>query len=123
MSRCFRALGPLFTFQVTIRPKHKLITHGPYAWARHPSYSSGLISLLGVSLLFLAPEATWVRTCGIFTWPGQLLLTAWFAVVVIHIAGASSRLRSEDKILKETFGEEWDTYNEKVPFALVPWIF
>lgn len=36
---CYDALGKLFTFERSIMPKHELITDGPYAWVRHPSYT------------------------------------------------------------------------------------
>lgn len=35
----YKTLGPYFTFQVGIQPDQKLITHGVYAWVRHPSYT------------------------------------------------------------------------------------
>src|SRR6266511_1437639 len=33
---CYRALGRLFTFEMSIRDEHELVTQGPYAWVRHP---------------------------------------------------------------------------------------
>lgn len=34
-----RTLGEYFTFQVMIREDHKLISHGPYKYLMHPSYT------------------------------------------------------------------------------------
>ncbi|KAF9644887.1 hypothetical protein BDM02DRAFT_829359, partial [Thelephora ganbajun] len=34
----FRTLGRHFTYQLAILPSHKLVTTGPYAYIRHPSY-------------------------------------------------------------------------------------
>jgi len=31
---CFKALGPMFTFTLTIQPEHRLVQHGPYAYVR-----------------------------------------------------------------------------------------
>ncbi|KAI0700680.1 hypothetical protein C8T65DRAFT_657483 [Cerioporus squamosus] len=54
---CFRALGSLFTFELTIHPTHKLVTEGPYAYVRHPSYTGVYATLLGSSTVMLAPSA------------------------------------------------------------------
>lgn len=45
---CFRALGRLFTFEMSIRDEHELITDGPYSVVRHPSYTGALLTLIGV---------------------------------------------------------------------------
>jgi protein-S-isoprenylcysteine O-methyltransferase Ste14 len=45
---CFRALGRLFTFEMTIRDEHTLITDGPYSIVRHPSYTGALLTLIGI---------------------------------------------------------------------------
>ena len=44
---CFQALGRLFTFEMSIRDKHELITNGPYSVVRHPSYTGALLTLIG----------------------------------------------------------------------------
>ncbi len=54
---CFRALGSLFTFELTIHPTHKLITEGPYGHVRHPSYTGVYATLLGSTTVMLAPSA------------------------------------------------------------------
>ncbi|OAX34700.1 ICMT-domain-containing protein, partial [Rhizopogon vinicolor AM-OR11-026] len=38
-SHCYRTLGRLFTFELSIRQDHKLVTSGPYSIVRHPSYT------------------------------------------------------------------------------------
>ncbi|OBZ78101.1 hypothetical protein A0H81_01733 [Grifola frondosa] len=59
---CFRTLGSLFTFELTIVPSHTLITSGPYSYVRHPSYTGIYMTLLGASAVALAPGA-WLREC------------------------------------------------------------
>ncbi|PPQ93792.1 LOW QUALITY PROTEIN: hypothetical protein CVT25_013501 [Psilocybe cyanescens] len=34
---CFRALGRLFTFEMSIRKNHRLVIDGPYSVVRHPA--------------------------------------------------------------------------------------
>ncbi|MBV9549887.1 MAG: isoprenylcysteine carboxylmethyltransferase family protein [Alphaproteobacteria bacterium] len=36
----------------------KLVTTGPYAWARHPLYAAEIVTLLGVMILYQQPWAT-----------------------------------------------------------------
>jgi protein-S-isoprenylcysteine O-methyltransferase Ste14 len=59
---CFRELGTLFTFEVTILPDHKLVTSGPYSYVRHPSYTGIYMTLLGPTLMALSP-GSWLREC------------------------------------------------------------
>ncbi|GBE89902.1 hypothetical protein SCP_1702280 [Sparassis crispa] len=49
---CFVTLGPLFTYEVTIKHGHRLITSGPYSYVRHPSYSAVFLMLLGAVATF-----------------------------------------------------------------------
>ncbi|TEB29668.1 ICMT-domain-containing protein [Coprinellus micaceus] len=120
---CFRTLGPLFTFEITIRPKHELVTSGPYAWVRHPSYAGIYVTLTGASLLFLTPNATWVNASGTRTWLGMLLVAFWCVKCIFAFRGTCLRVSAEDQVLKETFGEEWEVYRERVPWRLAPWVF
>lgn len=59
---CFHALGRLFTFEVTIHPTHTLVTSGPYAFVRHPSYTGVWLTLVGSTLVALAP-GSWIPEC------------------------------------------------------------
>jgi protein-S-isoprenylcysteine O-methyltransferase Ste14 len=44
------ALGGNWSGQVTLKQKHELIRHGPYAHVRHPICSAILLMLLGTAL-------------------------------------------------------------------------
>jgi protein-S-isoprenylcysteine O-methyltransferase Ste14 len=48
--RCYRELGHLFTFEMSIRKDHRLITIGPYSIVRHPGYAGVLFTMGGVVL-------------------------------------------------------------------------
>lgn len=45
------ALGPRWTFRVLVVPGAPLVTHGPYAFVRHPNYIAVVGELLGMALL------------------------------------------------------------------------
>ena len=61
------ALGPRWTFRVLVPPRARLVTHGPYAWLRHPNYVGVIGELIGVALIACAPVTGLVATIG-FTW-------------------------------------------------------
>jgi protein-S-isoprenylcysteine O-methyltransferase Ste14 len=52
---CFRALGRLFTFEMSIRDEHELITDGPYSIVRHPSYTGALLTVIGIIFWHSSP--------------------------------------------------------------------
>ena len=45
---CYRTLGKLFTFEMSIRDEHRLITHGPYRVVRHPAYTGVILTIIGI---------------------------------------------------------------------------
>ena len=47
----FQHLGGNITATSATRPKHLLVTSGPYCWVRHPMYSTGTIFLSAYFLL------------------------------------------------------------------------
>ncbi|KAF9559104.1 ICMT-domain-containing protein [Agrocybe pediades] len=116
---CFRALGPFFTFEITIRPKHELITHGPYAWVRHPSYTGVYLTLTGASLVLASP-GTWTADTGVWNPVGGAIACFWAFKCMFAFRGMGVRLRAEDLVLKETFGEVWEEYVRRVPCKFIP---
>lgn len=44
-------LGPLWSFRVLVVGDAPLVSHGPYAWMRHPNYVGIMGELAGVALL------------------------------------------------------------------------
>jgi protein-S-isoprenylcysteine O-methyltransferase Ste14 len=95
-----RELGDLWSVHIEIRPKHRLVTTGPYHWIRHPIYASLLIELLGGTLLLHAP----LSTCTFF---------ALYLPVVVW------RLRVEERAMIDHFGDAYRDYMSRVP-ALIP---
>ena len=64
-----QTLGHFFTFEVTIRKRHSLITTGPYRWLMHPSYTGLIYSIPGLSLLLGGPEMLFRK------WPYWLVVS------------------------------------------------
>lgn len=134
---CFKTLGPFFTFEITIRPKHHLITDGPYAWVRHPSYTGVYLTLFGASLSLWSPEtlnvecasqtADWTSLGPIWhTWQrtfGMAFAGVWVAKCLFACHGMTTRMEKEDNVLEATFRECWEEYAERVPWKLIPGIW
>ena len=49
---CYKALGCMFTFEMSICRNHKLITSGPYAVVQHPSYVGAILVASGMMLIY-----------------------------------------------------------------------
>ncbi|EMD33538.1 hypothetical protein CERSUDRAFT_118110 [Gelatoporia subvermispora B] len=122
-AECYRALGRLFTYEITVRKGHRLVTEGPYSWVRHPSYTAHIIVSLGTFICHSCP-GSWVRESGVLSTPlGKALAygwTAWTAYLLIRLC---SRPPQEDRLLQKEFGEEWDHWADQVPCRLFPGIY
>lgn len=81
-------------------PQNKLITNGPYAFVKHPLYTSvALLVLPGIGLLF----------------------NTWLGGVIGIVLYSGSRLFSpeEEAVLSQTFGSAWEEYCRRVK---LPWL-
>ena len=92
-------LGRNWSGIVTVKENHTLITRGPYAWVRHPIYTGILLALLGTGI-----------TLGTFLNLLEVPVVA-FALWL--------KLRTEEKFMFETFGEQYTVYCRQVK-ALIP---
>ncbi|KAE9398752.1 hypothetical protein BT96DRAFT_720202 [Gymnopus androsaceus JB14] len=119
---CYRALGPLFTFEVSIREQHKLITTGPYSIVRHPAYIGSLCAYTGILLCTFGP-GSWIFECG---WLDLLPVKIFAVFATLFKAGVLSlllgRMGTEDKMMQKEFGPQWDQWAKNVPYKLVPGI-
>ncbi|TFK50531.1 ICMT-domain-containing protein [Heliocybe sulcata] len=116
---CFQTLGRLFTFEVSISPEHRLVTGGPYAYVRHPSYTGIFLVLAGATTV-MCSRNSWFRQCGILERGGAPLLVAWMALCIWSANCLRQRLRVEDEELKIRFGKIWEDYAARVPYTLIP---
>ncbi|KAF5377854.1 hypothetical protein D9615_006827 [Tricholomella constricta] len=123
---CYRTLDTKFTFELSIRKDHRLVTHGPYAYVRHPSYTGALIAGAGTLMCLLAP-GSWLRECsGLWRWDASgtsVVLGVFVAGAAVARRALAGRMRREDEMLRARFGEEWERWAMKVPWRLVPGLY
>ncbi len=96
-------LGKYFTVDVTIRDNHKIKKDGFYSIIRHPSYSGSLLSFIGFGISL----NNWLS-----------LIT----VVILIMISFLYRIKIEEKILIEQFGNEYLDYRENT-YRLIPLIY
>lgn len=95
-----RTLGEHWSLTARVIDEHRLVTHGPYAIVRHPIYSG----MLGLTL---------ATGLAISSWPWMIagMTVGWY--------GTHLRIRSEERLLQEAFGDQFKEYSLRVP-ALMP---
>jgi protein-S-isoprenylcysteine O-methyltransferase Ste14 len=98
-----RALGKQWAVVARIMEGHELVTEGPYRFVRNPIYLGMLGMLLMTALAFSR-------------WQTFIVGTVLFAI------GTTIRIRTEEKLLRATFGKQFDGYVRRVP-AFFPRLF
>lgn len=98
-----RYLGRWFTVNVAIAEDQPLIHSGPYALMRHPSYTGALMAFLGFALCL-----------------GNAASLA--LVVVATVSVFSWRIRIEEAVLAQAFGQRWKDYSSRTR-RLIPWVY
>ena len=97
-----RTLGKQWAMRARLVEGHQLITAGPYAHIRNPIYTGMLGMLIATGL---AAEH-------------------WIALSIalpIFVVGMVIRIRTEEKLLRAQFGQQFDEYAKRVP-AVIPGI-
>jgi protein-S-isoprenylcysteine O-methyltransferase Ste14 len=95
-----RTLGKQWSLQARVLEHHELIRRGPYRIVRHPIYTGMFGMLIASSLAY-------------GHWLGLVIAS------VVYYFGTVMRIRSEEKLLREQFGSEYDDYAREVP-AFIP---
>lgn len=98
-----KLLGQFFTFDVAIHSSHRLVEIGPYRYIRHPSYSGGLMTMLGFGLA----------------------LGNWAAIAIALLALAIAyayRISVEEAALVSALGDSYKQYVCRT-WRLVPFLF
>lgn len=98
-----RRLGKQWALAASLVEGHELIQDGPYRFVRNPIYTGMFGMLLATGLA----AGRWIP-----------LLVA----IVLFIPGTYVRIRSEERLLRQAFGAEFEEYARKVP-ALIPGIY
>lgn len=96
-------LGKYFTVDVTIRSNHQLKTNGIYSLVRHPSYLGSIISFVGLGISI-----------------NNILSLAVISILVTF--AMIKRIKIEEIVLTEQFGEEYKEYMKK-SYRLLPWVY
>jgi protein-S-isoprenylcysteine O-methyltransferase Ste14 len=81
-------LGKWFTRDLEVHGDHELVSHGPYAYLRHPLYSALVLATLGLGLLFRTP------------------ITAVLGALMVS-AALIPRIRREERLLEAQLGSEY----------------
>jgi len=102
-SAAIRTLGEQWSLAARVVEGHKLVTEGPYDVVRNPIYTGMFGMLLATGLA----------------------ISYWFsllAATVVFFIGTIIRVRSEEKLLREQFGPEFEAYAARVP-AMLPGVY
>ncbi|KZS99974.1 uncharacterized protein LAESUDRAFT_579056 [Laetiporus sulphureus 93-53] len=108
---------------MSILEKHQLITSGPYAYVRHPSYPSGIASLVGWGIWMTSPGSWFVECSVTNTLAGQICLSIYIAITAFSAVCLVHRSYDEDRLLKKQFGEEWEGWAKRVRCRIIPYIY
>ncbi|HET8946776.1 MAG TPA: isoprenylcysteine carboxylmethyltransferase family protein [Candidatus Polarisedimenticolia bacterium] len=95
-----RTLGKQWSITARVLESHRLVTEGPYRFVRHPIYTAMLGMLLATGVALSRWEATLVA-------------------IPLYAVGTLVRIRAEERLLRETFGAEYEAYIRRVG-AFVP---
>lgn len=120
---CYRAMKGFFTFDISIRQNHRLITTGPYSVVRHPGNAS--LSLVYAGLFcWHGTEGSWLRASGVLDTAGGMMFYGAFAAAMVSVlVGLLKRMPTEDATLKRAFGQEWVEWARRVPYSVIPWVY
>lgn len=105
-----QTLGHFFTFEVTIRKRHSLITTGPYRWLMHPSYTGLIYSIPGLLFFLGGPSLLFRR------W------SYWLVVSPILFSALLGRILDEEEVLEKHFRSQFSRY-KATRWRLVPFLW
>ena len=117
----YRAMGVHFTFQLSLLKNHKLITTGPYAYVRHPSYTALILTVTGI-FICESSSGSWYMEARAFdsaVGKGIALLAGCCVAILFSVV---SRAAKEDQLLSENFGQEWKEWRQRVPCRFIPYV-
>ena len=98
-----RTLGRFFTYEITIKKEHRLVTHGIYRSIRHPLYTGILLLWFGAALALQS-------------------LIGFLLALALLVPALAVRMRKEEAFLGTQFGAEYRDYMRRTR-RLVPFVF
>jgi protein-S-isoprenylcysteine O-methyltransferase Ste14 len=98
-----RRLGKQWALAARLVEGHTLIQDGPYRFVRNPIYTGMLGMLVATGMV----ASQWL----------PLLIS-----IALFLVGTYVRIRSEERLLRQAFGGEFEEYARRVP-ALIPGIY
>lgn len=96
-----RTLGRFFTMPITLRADHEIVRAGPYRWIRHPAYTGGFLTAIGMTLALGPPV-------------GLAVTVVACLIAYVH------RIRVEEATLVSRFGDDYRRYSETTWRLLPP---
>ena len=98
-----RTLKSAYSGHLTVTETQTLVQVGPYQFIRHPAYASFILMTLGIGL-------------------GYSSLIGLLAVPFLVIPGLVFRIRVEDRLLAQSFGQQFQDYSRRIA-RLIPGIW
>jgi len=96
-------IGGMYSGYLRVMVGHMLVTDGPYRIVRHPGYTGFVIMALGLCI-------------------GYSSLIGLVAIPVLLLPGLAYRMKVEERLLVEQFGDEYRAYALKTR-KLIPFIW
>lgn len=96
-------LGRFFTMPITLAADHRIVRDGPYRWLRHPSYTGGFLTGVGMPLVLGTPVG---------------LVVTLLALGAVYVY----RIRIEEAALVSRFGDAYREYR-RVTWRLIPGVY
>ncbi|MDC0254944.1 isoprenylcysteine carboxylmethyltransferase family protein [Bacteriovoracales bacterium] len=97
-----KTLNKFFSWKIDIQKGHQLVQKGPYKRLRHPSYSGGILAMVGFNMALGA-------------WPALCFLVLTYIPMVLF------RIRAEETVLGKFFKKDYEIYKKK-SYSLIPFI-
>ncbi|KAG2031140.1 hypothetical protein BDR03DRAFT_1095689 [Suillus americanus] len=120
---CVSTLGKYWSWPLSIRRDHRLVTSGPYSFVRHPSYTGFLLQYIGLIVMY-GEKGSWLRQSGILQVPLVNVLVAFgFIGFTVCAWMAVSRPPVEDKMLQRALGKDWENWAKRVKYRLLPGVY
>jgi protein-S-isoprenylcysteine O-methyltransferase len=96
-------MGRLFVGELAVQQGHRVVQTGPYRWIRHPAYTGGTLSAIGIGL-------------ALSTWLGALIAGG------VLIASYITRIPREEALLVQEMGDAYASYMTRTK-RFVPFLY